>query len=91
MIRHNSKSFVIVDVKSKKHVEPILMDLKESVLNKAIKTFSQGEDRVLRHQGRFYVPDVDGLGETILEDAHGSRYTIHRTATKINRDLHEIY
>ncbi|KAH0748282.1 hypothetical protein KY290_027514 [Solanum tuberosum] len=42
MIRHNYESSVVLDVKSKQHPDPILMELKESVLNKAIETFSQG-------------------------------------------------
>ena len=36
MVRHNSESSVVVDVKSKQHLDPILMKLNESVLNKAI-------------------------------------------------------
>ncbi|WMV37440.1 hypothetical protein MTR67_030825, partial [Solanum verrucosum] len=52
---------------------------------------SQGEYGVLRHQRRLCVPDVDGLRETILEEAHGSRYSIHPGATKMYRDLREIY
>ncbi|WMV37248.1 hypothetical protein MTR67_030633, partial [Solanum verrucosum] len=52
---------------------------------------SQGEDGVLRHQGRTCVSDVDGLRETILEEAHGSRYSIHQGDTKMYRDLCEIY
>ncbi|WMV30081.1 hypothetical protein MTR67_023466, partial [Solanum verrucosum] len=52
---------------------------------------SQGEDGVLRHQGRLCVPDVDGLRETIVEEAHGSRYSIHPGATKVYRELREIY
>ena len=51
----------MVEVKSKQHLDPLFMELKESVLNKSIKTFSQGEHGVLRHQGRLCVPDVDGL------------------------------
>ncbi|KAH0775084.1 hypothetical protein KY290_012221 [Solanum tuberosum] len=48
-----------------------------------------GEDGVLRHQERLCVLDVDGLRETILEEAHGSRYSIHPRATKMYRDLPE--
>ncbi|WMV41605.1 hypothetical protein MTR67_034990 [Solanum verrucosum] len=90
MICHNSESLVVVDVKSKQHLDPILMELRESVLNKAIETFSQGEDGVLRHQRRLCVPDVDGLRETIFEEAHVSQYSIHPGATKMYRDLREI-
>ena len=58
------------------------MELKELVLNKSIKTFPQGEDWLLRHKGRLCIPDVDSLIETILEEAHGSRYSIHMRTPK---------
>ncbi|KAH0706582.1 hypothetical protein KY289_011658 [Solanum tuberosum] len=91
MVYHNSQSSFVVDVNSKQHLDPILMELKESVLNKSIEVFSQGGDEVLRYQGRLCVSDVDGLREKILEKAHGSRYSIHPGATKMYRDLREIY
>ncbi|WMV45442.1 hypothetical protein MTR67_038827 [Solanum verrucosum] len=91
MVRHNSESSVVVGVKPKQHLDPILMELKDSVLNKPIETFSQGEDGVLRNQRRLCVPDVDCLRETIVEEAHGSRYSIHPRATKMYCDLREIY
>ncbi|WMV57865.1 hypothetical protein MTR67_051250 [Solanum verrucosum] len=37
------------------------------------------------------VPDVDGLREKILEEAHGLRHSIHPGATKTYRDLREVY
>ncbi|KAH0773702.1 hypothetical protein KY290_010839 [Solanum tuberosum] len=40
MVHHNSKSSFVVDVKSKQHLDPILMELKESVLGKSIEAFS---------------------------------------------------
>ncbi|WMV46471.1 hypothetical protein MTR67_039856 [Solanum verrucosum] len=42
MVHHSFESSFVVDVKSKQHLDPILMDLKESVLNKSVKAFSQG-------------------------------------------------
>ncbi|WMV59547.1 hypothetical protein MTR67_052932, partial [Solanum verrucosum] len=91
MVHHNSQSSFVVDVKSKQHLDLILMELKESVLNKSIEVFSQGGDGVLTYQGRLCVSDVDGLREKILKEAHGSRYYIHPGATKMYRDLREIY
>ncbi|WMV46373.1 hypothetical protein MTR67_039758, partial [Solanum verrucosum] len=89
---HNSSELsFVVDVKSKQYLDPILIVSKESVLGKSVKTFSQGEDGVLRYQGRLCGPDVDGLREKILEEAHGSRYYIHPGATKMYRDLWEVY
>ncbi|WMV32667.1 hypothetical protein MTR67_026052 [Solanum verrucosum] len=79
MAHHNSESSIVVDVKSKQHLDPILMELKESVLNKAIEMFSQGEDGVLRHQGRLCVPDV-GLPRTRRQ--HDSIWVIVDRLTK---------
>ena len=46
---------------------------------------------MLRYQGRLCVPDVDGLRDQILEEAYGSRYSIHPVSTKMYHDLREIY
>jgi len=48
MVHHSSESSFVVDVKSKQGLEPILMELKESVLNKSVEALSQGGDRVLK-------------------------------------------
>ena len=52
MVRHTSESSLVVDVKSNQHLDTLLMDLKESVFNKNNEYFSQGEDGLLRYQGR---------------------------------------
>ncbi|KAH0776336.1 hypothetical protein KY290_007747 [Solanum tuberosum] len=91
MVHHSSESSFVVDVKSKQHLDPILMKLKESVLNKSVEAFSQGGYGVLRYQGRLCISDVDGLREKILEESHGSRYSIHPGATKMYYDLREVY
>ncbi|XP_069150286.1 uncharacterized protein [Solanum lycopersicum] len=91
MIHHNADSSLVVDVKSKQNLDPLLMELKESFLNKNNESFSQGEDGVFRYQGRLCVLDMDGLREEIMDEAHGSRYSIHPVATKIYNDLCDIY
>ena len=53
MIHHSSESSFVVDVKSKQHLDPILMKLEESVLEKSVEAFYQGEYGALRYQGRF--------------------------------------
>ncbi|XP_070009385.1 uncharacterized protein [Nicotiana sylvestris] len=40
---------------------------------------------------RLCVPNVDGLRERILEEAHSSRYSIHLGATNMYRDLRQHY
>ena len=44
------------------------------------------EEGVLRIKGRVCVPCVDDLINTILTEAHSSRYSIHPGATKMYRD-----
>ncbi|WMV08908.1 hypothetical protein MTR67_002293 [Solanum verrucosum] len=91
MVHNGHESSFVMDVKSKQHLDSILVKLKESVLNKSIEAFSQWGDGVLRYQGRLCVSDVDGLREQILEEAHSSRYSIHPGATNMYRHLREVY
>ena len=42
MVRHNSESSSVVEMKSKQHLDPLLMELKESVLIKMNESFSRG-------------------------------------------------
>ena len=42
IVHHNSESSLVVEVKSKKHLDEPLMELKESVLDKLNESFSLG-------------------------------------------------
>ena len=42
MVHHNSESSLVIEVKSKQHLDKSLMELKESVLGKLNKAFSLG-------------------------------------------------
>ena len=45
----------------------------------------------MSYQGRLHVPNVDGLRNRILEHAHGSRYSIHSSSTKMYHDLRDVF
>ena len=72
MVHHNSELSLVIEVKSKQHLDPLLMDLKESVLGNLNESFSKGEDGVRRYQGSLCVSNVYDLRNRILEEAHGS-------------------
>ena len=55
----------MVELKSKQHIDPLLMELMESVLNNLNELFSQG-DGVLMYQVKLCVPDVDDFEKTIF-------------------------
>ncbi|XP_070012310.1 uncharacterized protein [Nicotiana sylvestris] len=60
-------------IKARQFNDQHLVVLKETVLQGGSKEVSIGEDGVLRLQGRLCVPNIDGLREKILEEAHSSR------------------
>ena len=82
---------MVVEVKENQESDPILLELKGSVNNQRVEVFSQGGDGVLRYQGGLCVPDVGELRQHILVEAHNSRYSIHPGATKMYRNLREVY
>ncbi|WMV50028.1 hypothetical protein MTR67_043413 [Solanum verrucosum] len=90
MVHNGFESSFLMDVKSKQDLDPILVELKESILKNSVEAFSQGGNGVLRYQSRLCVPDVDGLREKILEKAHDLRYSINPGVIKIYRDLREV-
>ena len=49
------------------------------------------EEGVLRIKGRVCLPRVYNLINTILTEAHSSRYSIHPGATKMYRDLKQHF
>ena len=67
------------------------MELKELVLSKLNDSFNLGGDGVLKYQNMLCVPNVKNLRSYILAQAHGSRYSIHPSATKMYHNLKEVY
>ena len=53
MVQDNSYSLLMVEVKSKQHLDPLLMKLKESVLTKINESFSQRRDDFIRYRGDY--------------------------------------
>lgn len=48
-------------------------------------------DGILSYQGRLCVPNMDGIRERILDEAHTSRYVIHPGSSEIYHNLKIIY
>ena len=91
MVHHNSESSLVVEVNFKQLFDQPMMELRELVLAKLDESFSLGRDGVLRYQRRLCVPNVDGLRNRILEEDHGSRYSINSGSTKMYHDLREVF
>ncbi|WMV08139.1 hypothetical protein MTR67_001524 [Solanum verrucosum] len=88
LARHANRPF---RVKEKQVIDPILLQLKGVVHQQKVEVFSQEGDGVLHYQGHLCIPKVGELGQKILIESHNSRYSIHPGATKIYRDLREVF
>ena len=81
--QNGAESSFVVHVKEKQESDLILLELKGAVNNQRVEVFPQGGDGGLRYEVRLCVPDVGGLRQHILAEAHNSRYSIHPGATKM--------
>jgi len=78
-------------IRERQYDDPHMLVLKDTVQHSDAKEVTIGDDGVLRMQGRLCVPNVDGLRELILQEAHSSRYSIHPGAAKMYQDLRQHY
>ena len=46
---------------------------------------------MLKHKRRLGLPNVDELRNRILEEAHGSHYSIHPSSAKMYHVLRKVY
>ncbi|XP_070039550.1 uncharacterized protein [Nicotiana tomentosiformis] len=82
----------MVEVKEKQYNDLLLVQLKEGIHKHKTMAFSFDVDNgILKYQGRQYFPNIDGLRERIMTEAHTSRYSLHPNSTKMYHDLREVY
>ncbi|TMX05440.1 hypothetical protein EJD97_021538, partial [Solanum chilense] len=77
-VHPSSESFLVFKVKNGQHVDPVLMELKYSVLIKMIESFALGGDKILRYHDRLCLPNVYYLRMRII--ARGSWFQIFHTS-----------
>ncbi|XP_070041047.1 uncharacterized protein [Nicotiana tomentosiformis] len=91
-MKNRTESSLVVEVKEKQYNDPLLPQLQEGIHKHKAMEFSLGmDDGTLRYQGRLCAPNVDGLRERIMTEAHTSRYSMHPGSTKIYHYLKEVY
>ena len=82
-----ARSSFLEEIKGKQFEDEKLRRIQDKVLRGETKEAQINEEGILRIKGRVCVPRVDDLINTILIEAHSSRYSIHPGATKMYRDL----
>lgn len=92
IVQNRAESSLVVEVKEKKYNDPLLVQLKEVIHKHKTMAFSLGMGHgTLRYQGSLCVPNIDGLREKIMIEAHTSRYSMHPGSTNMYHDLKEVY
>lgn len=77
LVDNGTELSLIKKVKASEDMDPTLVELKKLVVDKNFEVFSQERDGVLPYQSWLCVPNVNGLREMILSEAHNSQYSIH--------------
>ncbi|XP_070036945.1 uncharacterized protein [Nicotiana tomentosiformis] len=92
IVQNRAKSSLVVEVKKKQYNDPLLVQLKEGIRKHKTMAISLGmDDGTLRYQGRLCVPNMNGLRERIMTEAHTSRYYVLPRSTKMYHDLKKVY
>ncbi|XP_070045187.1 uncharacterized protein [Nicotiana tomentosiformis] len=86
-----AQSLLLERIKDRQFDDPHFLVMKDTVQRGGAKEVVVGDDGIMRLQGWNYVPNVDGLRDLILEEAHSSRYSIHPGVTNMYRDLKQHY
>ena len=91
VIQNTAKSSLIAEVKERQYEDPELVELRERVPQQKKPLLELKGDGVLRYKGRLCVPDVAGLRDRIMSEAHYSWYSIHPGSTKMYHDIKDMY
>jgi hypothetical protein len=68
-----------------------IQEIKDLITEGRGPEFTEDEQGTIWFKHRICVPDIDGLRETILKEAHDSVYSIHPGSTKMYQDLKQKY
>ncbi|XP_060178088.1 uncharacterized protein LOC132608024 [Lycium barbarum] len=91
-IQSLANSLVRIDISEPRRFDdPKLCKIRDKVLNGNAREARLNEEGILRIKGRVSVPRTGDLTTLIMEEAHGSRYFIHRGVMKMHRDLKQHY
>ena len=90
-VHPSSVSFFVIEVKEGHQLDPLLMELKDSVFVQMNEYFVLGDDDIHMYQDMLCVPYVDDLRTRIIAKTHSSRYFIHLGSTKRYHNLKQNF
>ncbi|XP_070013203.1 uncharacterized protein [Nicotiana sylvestris] len=91
VLQNTTKSSLIAEAKERQYEDPELVELRERVPQQKKPLLELKGVGVLRYRGRLCVPELVGLQDRIMSEAHYSWYSIHPVSTKMYHDIKEVY
>ncbi|XP_070015151.1 uncharacterized protein [Nicotiana sylvestris] len=91
VLQNTAKSSLIAEVKDRKYEDTELVKSRERVPQQKKSLLELKGDGVLRYKGRLCVPEVAGLRDRIMSEAHYSWYSIHLGSTKMYHEIKDVY
>ncbi|XP_070010746.1 uncharacterized protein [Nicotiana sylvestris] len=91
VLQNTAKSSLIAEVKERQYEDLELVKLRERVPQQKKPLLELKGGGVLRYRGHLCVPDVAGLRDRIMSEAHYSWYSIHPGSTKMYHDIKDVY
>ncbi|XP_073039340.1 uncharacterized protein [Primulina eburnea] len=70
-------------IKLKQIHDAFILKIKEQIQERKALEFQIDKDGILWMKGRLYVPNVDGVQEEVMAEAHKSRFSVHPGSTKM--------
>nr|BAL46523.1 hypothetical protein [Gentiana scabra x Gentiana triflora] len=86
-----ARSELLDDIRAKQDEDPVLVDLKRVAREKPTVGYQLDKNGHLWYGDRLCVPDVDGLRQQVMDEAHKIAFAVHPGSTKMYRDLKERY
>ena len=78
-------------IKGGQELDPLLLKIKEEILEGKRTDFKVSVDGVLGFNGRLCVPANEELKQQILHEAHNTPYSVHPGTTKMYQDLKRLF
>ncbi|KAL5569806.1 hypothetical protein UlMin_026381 [Ulmus minor] len=78
-------------IQGTQELDPELNRIREAVKNGTNTEFSLSSDRILNLKGRICIPNDEELRKQLLEEAHTTPYSVHPGATKMYKDMKEVF
>ena len=78
-------------IREKQVDDVILVKLSSEMIDGKAPGFVIQEDGSLWFQDRICVPDVDGLRQLVMKEAHSSAYSVHPGFSKMYKDLRKKF